>query len=366
MKRILIKAHGIIPQNGGYIAGIGRTNIELIRRFAAIKDNEIEFSIYCPTRQSIGFAHYGWDIRYHAYPFPHDILLKSNFESIYRRTFFKHDVFHITGNIDNFVKKERPIVTIHDLFMKNKENAWLFDKCMNKSRAIVTCSDFTKQDILDNYPGIDEDKITVIPWGIDHEMFKPRESVDISRLRKLYGIKERYFFACSCNNPRKNVDVILKSFSKFCEFKNDVSLVLTWKNPPENILCQYAREIESKKIIFLPYVDDDDLATLYSGAVASIFVSSFEGFGFPILESMACGTPVITCHNTSLSEIGTNLAVYVKEKDVDDLVEYITAFYNGEILFTQSELISHAKSYNWDDTANKYIDFYKKTLYKEL
>ena len=362
MKRILIKAHGIIPQKGRYIAGIGRTNIELISRFAAKKDDEIEFAIYCPTRHSIGFDHYGWDVSYHAYPFPHDLLLKTNFESYYRRAFFRHDMLHITGNIDNFTKKEKTVVTIHDLFMKNENNAWQFDKCVRYSCAIVTCSEFTKRDILERYPDIDEDKITVIPWGINHDVFYARKSQDITLIREVHGIKEKYFFACSCNNPRKNIDIVLEAFSKFCETRNDVSLVLAWSNPPGNILNRYSKEVESKKIIFLPFVSDNDLATLYSGAVASVFVSSFEGFGFPILESMACGTPVITCCNTSLPEVGGSLALYVRERDVDDLIGCMESLYDEKKSVANTELIYHASRYDWDDTANRYMDFYKKAL----
>lgn len=362
MKRILIKAHGIIPQNGGYIAGIGRTNIELIKRFALTQDNEIDFSIYCPTRKSIGFKHYGWEIPYHAYPFPHDALLKSNFESYYRRIFFKYDMLHITGNIDNFSAKENVVVTIHDLFLLNARNAWLFDKCIKKTNAIVTCSEFTKQDILEKYPIIEDDKITVIPWGIDHGKFFPRSEPEINLNRKKFGIKDRFFFSCSCNSPRKNIDVVLEAFSKFSDDKNDVSLVLAWGNPPSQLTDKYAREIENKKIIFIPFLDDGDLAAMYSGAIATVFVSSFEGFGFPILESMACGTPVITCRNSSLSEISANLAVYVRERNLDDLIASMKTLYEAPGLYGKNTLTTHAKRYNWDYTANQYIEFYKKAL----
>lgn len=362
MKRILIKAGGIIPEPGKYIAGIGRTNIELISRFAKLKDDEIEFAIYCPTRKSIGFDHYGWDIPYHAYPFPHDALLKMNFESLYRRMFFKYDMLHITGNFDNLSKKEKAVVTIHDMYLMNKDNQWLFEKCVNYSRGIVTCSEFTKRDILGHFPNISEDKITVIPWGIDHGNFYPRGGAEVEELKQANGIKEKYFFTCSCSNPRKNADVALEAFAKFCQGKDDVSFVLAWGNPPQALLDRYANEIEAKKIIFLSHVSDNDLATLYSGAVASIFVSSFEGFGFPILESMACGTPVITCRNSSLPEIGLDLARYVKERDVDELVEAMCEFYNEDEGTDVSRLVTHARGYNWDETVKGYVDFYKRVL----
>lgn len=360
MKRVLIKASGIIPQKGGYISGIGRTNVELITRFAKMQDDEIDFAIYFQGKRGV-FYHPEWDIRYYSYPFPNAII-KTNFESFYRRTFFKHDMLHITSNIDNFAKKENVVVTIHDLFNFTKDDEWLIRKCVFNSKAIVTCSDFTKQDILDRYPQVNEDKITVIPWGIDHQVFYPRTVDDISRLRIMYGIKDKYMFTCSCKDPRKNIDTVLEAYAKFCADKDDISLVVAWGNPPAKFLNQYSKEIENKKIIFLPYIGDDELATLYTGAMATVYVSSFEGFGFPILESMACGTPVITCRNSSLSEIGLDLATYVKERDVDELADCMEVFYDGKLKCIKSDLISHVQKYNWDKAASEYLKFYKSAF----
>lgn len=360
MRTVLIKASGIIPEKGKYVSGIGRSNIELIKRFACLKDDEIKFSIYFQGKRGIFFKS-PWDIPYHSYPFP-NLLLKTNFESLYRRLFFKHDLFHITSNVDNFTKSEKVVVTIHDLINFSKDDEWLIKKNVYNSRAIVTCSTFTKEVILEKYPDLKDEKVTVIPWGIDHGNFKPREEADKEQIKRKFGINGKYFFSCSCNDPRKNVDISLEAFAKFCQGKDDVSFVLAWGNPRKELLDKYAKEIAEKKIIFLAHVSDDDLAILYSGAIASIFVSSFEGFGFPILESMACGRPVITCRNSSLTEIGMDLARYVKERDVDELVEAMREFYNKEDGTDISRLVAHAKGYNWDDTVKGYVDFYKKAL----
>lgn len=360
MKRVLIKASEIIPQSGKYIAGIGRTNIELINSLLTINDPDLELAVYCPTRHSIGFDHYGWPVKYYAYPLPHKPLLKLNIESKYRRLFMRNDLLHLTHNFDNLSKRENVVVTIHDMYMLNDENRWLFEKCAHLSQAIATCSEYSKTDIVEKL-GVSPEKIAVIPWGIDHNNFNIKSDDEISLIKKRFIIPQRYFFACSCANPRKNADALLEAFAIFAPQHPDVSLVMAWGNAPEQIRQKYARLIGNRQVILLPFVDDNELAILYSGALASYFVSSFEGFGFPILESMACGTPVVTCRNSSLSEVGGDLAIYTRERDIEELVASME-----QLAVTDkpdpSPLLAHAAKYDWHATAQQYINFYKNAL----
>ncbi len=360
MKRVLIKASEIIPAANKYIEGIGRTNIELINQFIDIADPDIEFSIYCPTRRSIGFDHYDWPLRYHAYPLPHNALLPYNIESKYRRLFFRYDLLHLTANFDNVSPREPFVLTVHDLYCLNDSNRWLFDKCIRHSRAIVTCSEFTKADIVERF-ATDPDKITVVPWGISENIFYRRSADEIEKVRSRYNLPERYFFSCSCSNPRKNIDSVMRAFREFARTDNGTVLVLAWGNVPEAVKAEYAAEIASRRIILLPFIDDDELAALYSGALASYFVSSFEGFGFPVLESMACGTPIVTCRNSSLGEVGGSLAYYTRERDIDDLIGSMSHFSSaGEP--DRDALQNHASQYKWRNTALSYLNFYKQAL----
>lgn len=119
-----------------------------------------------------------------------------------------------------------------------------------------------------------------------------------------------------------------------------------------------------KRIIFLSYVSDKDLNALYNEALATLFPSRYEGFGFPILESFACGTPVMTCKNSSLKEIGKELAVYTKEDDIEEMASImqdlsIESYKTQEL---SSSLITYAQSFTWTKTAQAYISFYEKYL----
>ena len=361
-KKVLIQAYDIIPHNSSsYIGGIGRSNIELLSALSRLSDKDIDIHIYCDGKNSIGFSHYGWNFGYHSFPFPNHISnYRSSFESWYRRYIIGYDLFHYTNNVGNMRWDSKFVVTMHDMYRYNS-SPWdklHFHECADKSCGIVTCSNFSKEDIVDLLK-VEPSKVTVIPWGISHSLFHPYPESNVENLLRKYHIKDKYFFACSCSNPRKNGDVIAEAAHLLDD--KTISVVLAWSNPPKRILDQYQKEIDTRQLVFLNYLSDEELAILYSGALASIFVSSFEGFGFPILESMACGTPCITCMNTSLTEIGANLALYVKEKDSYDLADAIRSFVNGENV-NYNEMINYSRGFSWENTATEYIKFYKKYL----
>lgn len=362
MKRVLIQGFDIIPHNDdGYIAGIGRSNVELIKALQGMENTGIEFHVYCSGMKSLGFNHYNWNIKYHSFPFPdHLSNYRTSLESFYRRFMIGYDLLHYTNNVGNMKWDNDFVITMHDMYrIDNSDwNKIHFHECGKKSCGIVTCSNYSKTDIVDKLK-VDADKVTVIPWGVSHSLFFPRTSQEIEALKKKYNIKDDYFFACSCSNPRKNGDIISEAASKL--WQKNVSVVLAWNNPPLNILEKYAKEIIERKIIFLGYVDDEELAILYSGAIASIFVSSFEGFGFPIIESMACGTPCITCRNSSLEEIGGKDAFYVRERDSKELADVLCAFLEKGKKENHA-IIAHAAKYTWENTAVEYVKFYKKYL----
>ena len=111
-------------------------------------------------------------------------------------------------------------------------------------------------------------------------------------------------------------------------------------------------------------VSDQDLVVLYNGALGTLFPSRYEGFGFPILESFACETPVMTCRNSSLQEVGGELALYTGEDDIDTMVDIMKALYENK--YDKDEFVSKTKPFiqrfSWDKTAENYVTFFKKYL----
>lgn len=360
-KKVLIRVAGLQPlKKNTYHSGIPRSNIELIKAMIALNDKDIDLSIYCPSFRNPFYHCQDWPIEHYWYGLP-GLKYHCRLEAWWRQNMMgKHDLVHLTENADYFGKNEKFVITIHDTDMMNFSPFYskLFKDCAQHAKGIVTCSEYSKIDIIRRM-GVVEDKITVIPWGISKEMFYPRTDNEISTLKDKYSITGNYFFACSCKHPRKNADIILQAFSIFAREEYSTTLVLAWSNPKQEYLEKYKKLIEEGRIKFLKFVSDDELSVLYSGALASILVSSLEGFGFPILESMACGTNCICCDNSSMSEIGSNKAVYVRHRDAEDLAAAFHSFVDkgkGNI----EVYIKHAKQYTWNNTAKQYLDFYKK------
>jgi glycosyltransferase involved in cell wall biosynthesis len=138
-------------------------------------------------------------------------------------------------------------------------------------------------------------------------------------------------------------------------------LVLTWSRPPKQFLAEFADEIEKKRIVFLKNVPDVLLGRLYAGATLSWFPSKYEGFGLPILESMACGTPVVTCRNSALPEVGGEAVLYVEQDDIDSMADIMKLYDTGtgtgyEELRIKG--IEQASKFKWDETASRYAKWY--------
>ena len=361
---ILIKATSILPFKNGLIAGVGRSTIELLNQFAVMDENDLDISYYCTGLKSLKKWHPDWPFNYYSLPFSlrGSSRISRFLEPLIRKYVLKRDLTHITNNYDVVYEGERFVVTIHDmiLYRMNPSSRDAFEKIGRESLAIATCSEFSKKEIM-SLLHVPEEKISVIPWGINHSLFYKREDEKINEVLEKYKIKGDYFFSCSCGSKRKNTDILIEAFHRFSKNRVCVSLVLTWGNCPEEIRIKYKKDIEENRIVIISGVSDDELACLYSGAMATFFISSGEGFGFPLLESFACGTPCVTCRNTSLPEIGKDLAFYVAERDVEQTINAMS-HYSKEMKDDGSVLIKYARKYDWRQTALQYIEFYKSAL----
>lgn len=363
MKKILLRADGISPiRGGGYRSGVGRSNVELLQALIAAEDPDIKLSVYCPSFKNPLYRCQDWNIEHHWYGFPHFFNKYINIEPWWRKNIMEYDLFHLTGNADTVGRHEHFVVTFHDLYqMRDPWYKEMFIKTAKLSAGIITCSKYTKAEIVDRLK-VNESKVSVVYWGLSRKIFYERSHNEVFTCRNKLNLPDNdYFFACSCAAPRKNADYILKGFREYYKTGGSANLVMAWGNAPQNIKEEYSAEISQKKIIIIDYVNDEDLARLYSGSLASLFVSSLEGFGFPIIESMACGTPCITCKNSSLTEIGGDYAYFVRERNEYDIAEAMHYFSNHKHI-TKSGLVEYANSFSWEKTAQEYIQFYKKHI----
>lgn len=372
-KTLLIKANTmILPRFGGegYISGVGRSTKSLV--YALMKEKKsFDIALYATGINSYWLKNIDTACKKYRFLLPQKIGTQlTEIEPCYVHHHMKHDLIHIPHNYDVVSKKDKMVVTIHDTCLydiakqnKNAHMTSLWETTAKQAVGIITCSENTKIDIIDRF-GVKENKIKVVPWGISHDIFhKEAQNITKERTNNL-GIKSPFFLAVSCANKRKNINNLLKGFEIFAQSNKDIILVLLWSNPPIELLKRFQHFIANRRIIFLNYVTDQELNALYNEALATLFPSRYEGFGFPILESFACGTPVMTCKNSSLKEIGKDLAIYTNEDDVEQMASIMQELSTGSYKTKElSEVYSaYAKTYTWEETAKAYISFYEDFL----
>lgn len=240
-----------------------------------------------------------------------------------------------------------------------------FPKYAETATRIATVSEFSKQDIVNNYH-VTPEKIDVVYNGIN-ENFSPITNEDKIDTRKKYTKGKPYFVFVGSLHPRKNVKRLLLAFDAFkSETSADFKLVLAGANFwGMNELKQTLEELKfAEDIVFTGRVDDDQLNKLLGAAYALTFIPYFEGFGIPMIEAMQCEVPVIAANNTCLPEIAGDAALFVNPFDVNEIKNAMVYLYNDSDY--RNKLIEKGKirktTYSWDKSANLLWDCILKTV----
>jgi glycosyltransferase involved in cell wall biosynthesis len=235
-------------------------------------------------------------------------------------------IFHATDHLLPPFRRVRSVFTLYDLtFLKFPEahlplNRWysrlMAPRGLRASTAVIAISDSTKRDAVAAY-GLPADHIQVIPLGVDAR-FRPVDSVAAEGIRSRYRLPDRFLLAVGTIEPRKNLITLLNVYHSLVDAVPDVKLVIVGKRGwRADAFYDRIRELGLGDRVILPgFVPDDDLPAIYSCAEALAFPSIYEGFGLPVLEAMACGTPVVCSNTSSMPEVAGQAAVLLAPDDV--------------------------------------------------
>lgn len=371
MKKILIDANPIIPYLvSGHSNGIGRTNLELILALNNFSKDDIPFEISLYTQNLKGVSAKRLNTRFKT----RHVYLRNNLSGNkiavslrLRELLTNYDLMHITHNYELVAHPEKCIVTIHDAMMFTYPENFLGHESAKKnippfarkSKAIITCSENSKKEIVE-FMDVNPDKIFVAPWGVDHTILRPHKAKPSK-----YTDGKPYFCAVSCDIGRKNTISVVKAYINFNNQNPEHHLILVWRKPSDEVMDLIDKNPNVKnKIHFASNISNEELAEIYSGASCSFFPSRYEGFGLPIAESMACGTPVVTCRNSSLEEVGGDVAFYVDPDDIESMARYMENFENETL--KKEDLIERnvkqSMNFTWDRCARQTLEVYKKCL----
>jgi len=221
----------------------------------------------------------------------------------------------------------------------------------------------TKNDIV-KYIEINKDKIDVIYGGVDFEKFSKIKKDEAKRfIQKQYGI-QNYIYSPTSLYPRKNNDLLVKVFAKLKKDKKVLQKLIITGIDPQNkkkwlrsIISKYGMESE---IFYLGRVPGEHLSYLYSGADITVYLSSYEGFGLPILEAMASSCPVLSSNRSSLPEVLGDAGVLVNPFNIEEVANRMYELLTNESL--RKECISkgsvRAKQFSWGNVARRLIKIY--------
>ena len=263
------------------------------------------------------------------------------------------------------------VLTIHDLaFRRFPETAplatrrWLqrLDRALKQAAEVIVPSEATRHDLLELYP-VDADRVTVIHHGVDRDRIKPAPQEEVDRLRKRYDIRGPYVLFLGGLEPRKNLPRLVRAFARA---DAQVSLVIAgasvaW-NPEGRSALEAALESiapEARgRVVLTGYLDTSSKAALLTGAEALVFPTLYEGFGFPLLEAMACGTPVLTSNISSLPEVVGNAALLVdpldEEASANGIGRLVTdAAFRRRLIEAGGRRVER---FSWDESARQHSE----------
>lgn len=282
------------------------------------------------------------------------------------------DLLHSPHFLLPLIRPCPAVVTIHDvIYLACREDLpsrlgrvyyrLMMSAAVRLARRVITDSEFSKRDIV-RHLGADAGKIEVIYPGVSREFRPVNDPATRLAVRRKYGIKRDYVLYTGIYKPRKNHAGLLRAFERFLAFGGDADLVIA--GPMKNgefELHRLAGELGfPSRLRLTGFVPDDELCALYSGARLYACPSIYEGFGFTVLEAMACGAPVVCSAQTSLPEVAGDAAWYANPRIPEEFGEALYRVFTDSDLRTAliAKSAENLKRFCWERAARQTLAVY--------
>lgn len=283
------------------------------------------------------------------------------------------DVFHgIDHNLSPFIPVPT-LVTVHDLILLVLRGpylgptawAWMgFHRAAaRRSRFVVAVSENTARDV-ERIWKIPAERIAVVYEGVAPD-YRPVEEDRIEEVLSRHGIGRPYLLYLGGFDPRKNLQTLLLAFRRFLfSSGGDFRLVMAGdRRGFEGYLDDEVEEMGLEdRVVFTGFVSEEDLPALYTGASAFVCVSLYEGFGLPLLEAMACGTPVLASRSSSIPEVVGDAGLLVDPRDPEEIAQGMKKLVEEDAL--RMELVrkglERASTFSWERAALSITDLYER------
>ncbi len=227
--------------------------------------------------------------------------------------------------------------------------------------AVFTVSDFSKREIV-KFTRTPEHRVIVTPEAADPS-FRPS---GVRRALSNFGIEKSYFLFVGKIFNRRHVDAALHAFKRYLASSRDTTTRFVIRGADEThpridirgIAEKINADVGRDAVIFPEYVSDEDLVALYQQATGFFYLSDYEGFGLPIIEAMACGTPTVTVRSTSIPEVGGDAAIYVDPRRIDDIAAVMQQLVSDRewVGRIKDASLRQAGLFSWEDTATRTLE----------
>jgi glycosyltransferase involved in cell wall biosynthesis len=370
--RIAIDARPAVSEG---MTGVGIYTRELILRLPVVDPSALYLAWYLNARRAL--RPWRWERRFFpkrrnfaerwtAFPAQWFERTSLRFEQPRLEWLLRFDVLFAPNFVPPPTASRRSVLTVHDLaFRRFPETApqttrrWLqrLDAAIHRAAEIVVPSEATKRDVTELY-GVPEERVTVIHHGVDTDRIRPASEDEVGRFRREHGIEGPYLLFLGGLEPRKNLPRLVEAYGRL---HRSPALVIAGASVAWN--PEGRRDLEAAlaaapqaardRVVMTGYLGERDKVAALTGAEALVFPSLYEGFGFPVLEAMACGTPVLTSGVSSLPEVAGSDAVLVDPLDVGAIEDGIRRIVEDPEL--RAKLVEggreRARSFTWERSA---------------
>jgi glycosyltransferase involved in cell wall biosynthesis len=263
------------------------------------------------------------------------------------------------------------LIHITDPVYRRTFNSWAYASPMlnlvaRKADHVVTISEYSKTQIVDRL-GVSPSKVTAIQCGVNSQFRSVQRDEGTAAVSEALGIQEPYLLYVGNLKPHKNVSTLLRAFALLRK-RHDIPQRLLIIGDDTRWGCTRREECSQLGISdtthFVPHVAQELLPKLYAAADLLVMPSTIEGFGLPVLEAMACGTPVVCSRAASLPEVGGDAVLYFDPASFEELASLIEQVLSSPELqkTLRAKGLERAKQFTWEESTRKHIELYRRLL----
>jgi glycosyltransferase involved in cell wall biosynthesis len=284
-------------------------------------------------------------------------------------------LLHALAFVSPLASSVPAVITVHDLsFLRFPERfrpvnrlylSTMTRLSCRRARRVIAVSQATADEIV-HLLGIPQGRIDVIPHGVEHDRFHPLPPNQVEAFRRDKGLPARFILYLGTLEPRKNLVTLIEAYARTKAVREGIPLVVAGgKGWYYQEIFQRAEELGlTDRVRFPGFVSDDELSMWYNAATVFVYPSWYEGFGLPLLEAMACGTPVIGSDASSIPEVMGDIGPLVAPEDVSGLADSLDRLIDDEDLRADMSKRGQARAsaYTWQTTAVATVASYRRAL----